>query len=169
MFGKGPQRLAHGGRRGHVRVAEAEIADGVVAVLLLELDARLEHAAYPRAVFNGGTHLSADDVHWLLPVSEPEGMVLESAAGLRGAASGQGREVPRTSVHNAWEGAMPRGGLRVFHASSEGKGAFFPPFWTRRAKKAAFFFFGTGIFFAILLGTMPCRIDQRTRAEESPS
>ena len=44
------QRLANGGRGSEIRVPEAEIAYGVVAILLLELDAGFEHATDPGAV-----------------------------------------------------------------------------------------------------------------------
>ena len=81
------QRLANGGRGSEIRVPEAEIAYGVVAVLLLELDAGFEHATDPGAVFDGRTHLGADDAHGCSVSHDLRESVAEGAAvGLRCAA-----------------------------------------------------------------------------------
>ena len=62
------ERCLHFGRRGHVRVAEAEIVDLVVAVFLLEFDARLEHSADPGGMFHVAENFACHDaVHHLPP------------------------------------------------------------------------------------------------------
>ena len=87
VFDEFGQRLAHGGRGGEIRVSEAEITYGVVAVLLLELDAGFKHATDPGAVLDGGTHLGADDAHGCSVSHDLRESVAEcAAAGLRCAA-----------------------------------------------------------------------------------
>jgi len=48
VIGQFTQAIGHGCGRSEVRIAKAEIVDVLGAVLLLELDTRLEHAADPR-------------------------------------------------------------------------------------------------------------------------
>jgi hypothetical protein len=63
FLGNVVQALAHAGGRWQIRVAQAEVAHLVLAEFLLQLDARLEHAADPGRAFHVAFDLTGENLH----------------------------------------------------------------------------------------------------------